>query len=415
MKVNLTPFSIYWFLFLILNVIYFIFPFLFFLLLPAVFVMILIWGICVFEIGRATIISSQTKRITRVILAFLASLLTISINPIGMILLDFINWRHINSFADYFSKAYWIIFLIHMLLFWLGEEIGYFSQKGLFNMVKIISDSTCDLSAELVAQYDIDILPLHILLGDEEFEDGKTITPDEIYSWSDEHKTTPKTSAPSLAETIELFRPYVEEGREIVCFSISNSMSTSGNVMRLAAGELEAENRITVIDSANLSTGIGLLVIEAAIMAKNGHSASEIASVMETLKPNVRASFVVDTLTYLYRGGRCNAVAAMAGGVLKLHPKIVVENGAMDATKKYRGKINSVIMSYVKDMETDLKAARPDRVFITHSGCDAATVESVRSYLESLGVFHEILETRAGGVVSSHCGPGTLGVLFIAK
>ena len=282
-------------------------------------------------------------------------------------------------------------------------------------MVKIISDSTCDLSAELVAQYDIDILPLHILLGDEEFEDGKTITPDEIYTWSDEHKTTPKTSAPSLAETIELFRPYVEEGREIVCFSISNSMSTSGNVMRLAAGELEAENRITVIDSANLSTGIGLLVIEAAIMAKNGHSASEIASVMETLKPNVRASFVVDTLTYLYRGGRCNAVAAMAGGVLKLHPKIVVENGAMDATKKYRGKINSVIMSYVKDMETDLKAARPDRVFITHSGCDAATVESVRSYLESLGVFHEILETRACGVVSSHCGPGTLGVLFIAK
>lgn len=282
-------------------------------------------------------------------------------------------------------------------------------------MVKIISDSTCDLSAELVAQYDIDILPLHILLGDEEFEDGKTITPDEIYSWSDEHKTTPKTSAPSLAETIELFRPYVEEGREIVCFSISNSMSTSGNVMRLAAGELEAENRITVIDSANLSTGIGLLVIEAAIMAKNGHSASEIASVMETLKPNVRASFVVDTLTYLYRGGRCNAVAAMAGGVLKLHPKIVVENGAMDATKKYRGKINSVIMSYVKDMETDLKAARPDRVFITHSGCDAATVESVRSYLESLGIFHEILETRAGGVVSSHCGPGTLGVLFIAN
>ena len=282
-------------------------------------------------------------------------------------------------------------------------------------MVKIISDSTCDLSAELVAQYDIDILPLHILLGDEEFEDGKTITPDEIYSWSDEHKTTPKTSAPSLAETIELFRPYVEEGCEIVCFSISNSMSTSGNVMRLAAGELEAENRITVIDSANLSTGIGLLVIEAAIMAKNGHSASEIASVMETLKPNVRASFVVDTLTYLYRGGRCNAVAAMAGGVLKLHPKIVVENGAMDATKKYRGKINSVIMSYVKDMETDLKAARPDRVFITHSGCDAATVESVRSYLESLGVFHEILETRAGGAVSSHCGPGTLGVLFIAK
>ena len=282
-------------------------------------------------------------------------------------------------------------------------------------MVKIISDSTCDLSPELIAKYDIDILPLHILLGEDEYEDGRNITPQQIYDWSDAHKTTPKTSAPSLAEAIELFRPYIEEKREIVCFSISGSMSTSGNVMRLAAEELEASDLVTVIDSANLSTGIGLLVIEAAIMAEKGQSAAEIAATIESLKPNVRASFVVDTLTYLYRGGRCNAVSAMAGGVLRLHPKIVVENGAMDASKKYRGKINSVIMSYVKDMEEDLKSARPERVFITHSGCDRDTVNAVRSYLESFGIFHEILETRAGGVVSSHCGPGTLGVLFIAK
>ena len=282
-------------------------------------------------------------------------------------------------------------------------------------MVKIISDSTCDLSPELIAKYDIDILPLHILLGEDEYEDGRNITPQQIYDWSDTHKTTPKTSAPSLAEAIELFRPYIEEKREIVCFSISGSMSTSGNVMRLAAEELEASDLVTVVDSANLSTGIGLLVIEAAIMAEKGQSAAEIAATIESLKPNVRASFVVDTLTYLYRGGRCNAVSAMAGGVLRLHPKIVVENGAMDASKKYRGKINSVIMSYVKDMEEDLKSARPERVFITHSGCDRDTVNAVRSYLESFGIFHEILETRAGGVVSSHCGPGTLGVLFIAK
>lgn len=280
-------------------------------------------------------------------------------------------------------------------------------------MVKIISDSTCDLSPELIAKYDIDILPLHILLGEDEYEDGKNITPEQIYSWSDENKTTPKTSAPALTDAIELFKQYIDEGREIVCFSISSSMSTSGNVMRIAAEELEAEDRITVIDSANLSTGIGLLVIEAAIMAQNNHTVEEIVSAIEALKPNVRASFVVDTLTYLYRGGRCNAVSAMAGGVLKLHPKIVVENGAMNASKKYRGKINSVIMTYVKDMEDDLKAARPNRVFITHSGCDRAIVEEVHSYLENLGVFSEILETRAGGVISSHCGPGTLGVLFI--
>ena len=280
-------------------------------------------------------------------------------------------------------------------------------------MVKIISDSTCDLSPELIAKYDIDILPLHILLGEDEYEDGKNITPEQIYSWSDENKTTPNTSAPALTDAIELFKPYIDEGREIVCFSISSSMSTSGNVMRIAAEELEAEDCITVIDSANLSTGIGLLVIEAAIMAQNNHTVEEIVSAIEALKPNVRASFVVDTLTYLYRGGRCNAVSAMAGGVLKLHPKIVVENGAMNASKKYRGKINSAIMTYVKDMEDDLKAARPDRVFITHSGCDRTIVEEVHSYLENLGVFSEILETRAGGVISSHCGPGTLGVLFI--
>ncbi len=280
-------------------------------------------------------------------------------------------------------------------------------------MVKIISDSTCDLSPELIAKYDIDILPLHILLGEDEYEDGKDITPEQIYNWSDENKTTPKTSAPALTDAIELFKPYIDEGREIVCFSISSSMSTSGNVMRIAAEDLEAEERITVIDSANLSTGIGLLVIEAAIMAQNNHTVEEIVSAIEALKPNVRASFVVDTLTYLYRGGRCNAVSAMAGGVLKLHPKIVVENGAMKASKKYRGKINSAIMTYVKDMEDALKAARPDRVFITHSGCDRTIVEEVHSYLENLGVFSEILETRAGGVISSHCGPGTLGVLFI--
>lgn len=282
-------------------------------------------------------------------------------------------------------------------------------------MVKIISDSTCDLSPELIKRYDIDILSLHILLGEDEYKDGKNITPEEIFAWSDEHKTTPKTSAPSLADAMEIIRPYVEQKREVICFSISGSMSTSGNVMRLAAEELEASDLVTVIDSANLSTGIGLLVIEAAVMAQAGKNAAEISAAIEILKPKVRASFVVDTLTYLYRGGRCNAVAAMAGSVLKLHPKIVVENGAMDASKKYRGKLHSVVMAYVRDMEDALKKARPERVFITHSGCDRKIVEDVQSYLQSLGVFDEILETRAGGVVSSHCGPGTLGVLFIAK
>lgn len=282
-------------------------------------------------------------------------------------------------------------------------------------MVKIIADSTCDLSKELIEKYDITILSLHILLGEQEYRDGVDITPEEIFAWSDKNKTTPKTSAPSLVEAMECLKQYVDEGREVICFSISGSMSTSGNVMRLAAEELEAGNLVTVIDSANLSTGIGHLVVEAAIMSEQGDDAETIAKEIEKLKPLVRASFVVDTLTYLYRGGRCNAVAALVGGALKLHPKIVVENGAMDATKKYRGKLDHVILSYTKDMEASLKTAKPDRVFITHSGCDRETVDKVRNYLEGLQHFHEIIETRAGGVISSHCGPGTLGVLFIAQ
>lgn len=282
-------------------------------------------------------------------------------------------------------------------------------------MVKIIADSTCDLSQDLLIKYDISILPLHVLLGEEEYLDGRTITPDKIYEWSDAHKTTPKTSAPSLTEAMELMKPYVEEEREIVCFSISDEMSTSGNVMRLAAAELQAEHLVTVINSANLSTGIGHLVIEAAIFAQNGLKGKEIAEEIDKLKPLVRASFVVDTLTYLHRGGRCSSVAALAGSALKLHPKIVVENGRMEASKKYRGKIDYVILSYVRDMEAELKVAKKDRVFITHSGCDEEVIVSVQSYLEELQIFDEILVTRAGGVISSHCGPGTLGVLFITK
>ncbi len=280
-------------------------------------------------------------------------------------------------------------------------------------MVKIIADSTCDLSQELIEQYDIDIVPLHILLGDKEYEDGKTITPEEIYRWSDENKTTPKTSAVSIDMAIEVFRPYVEAGREIICFTISSDMSTTINVMNMAAEELNSDNQITVIDSANLSTGIGLQVVEAAIMAQEGKSAVEIIAQIEELRPRVSASFVADTLTYLHRGGRCSGIAAMAGGMLKLHPKIIVENGKMRPDKKYRGKMSNVILDYVKDMEEDIKHARPNRVFITHSGCDREVVEATRRYLEDLHVFEDIIETVAGGVISSHCGPGTLGVLFI--
>lgn len=281
-------------------------------------------------------------------------------------------------------------------------------------MLKIFADSTCDLSPELITRYDVTVVPLNVNLGEDAYEDGVTITPDEIYKWSDAHNATPKTSAVSLVKMEELFGAAKEAGDEIICFTISDDMSSTGQVMRLAAQSVGYEEKIHVINSANLSTGHGLMVIEAAEMAKAGNSVPEILAHLEAVRPKVRASFVVDTLVYLHRGGRCSSVEALAGSVLKLHPRIVVEDGKMHAAKKYRGKMSQVILSYVKDMEEGLKTARPDRVFITHSGCTGEILDSVRTYLENLGIFKEIHITRAGGVVSSHCGPGTLGVLFIA-
>ena len=282
-------------------------------------------------------------------------------------------------------------------------------------MIKVISDSTCDLSKELIEKYDIKIVPLHIVLGENEFLDGKNIAPDDIYAWSDANNATPKTSAVSIEEAAEAIKQITDQGEQAVIFTIASGMSTTNNVFRLAVGELEVEKQIRIIDSANLSTGVGLQVIEAAILAKEGKSLDEIVAAIEAITPKVRASFVVDTLTYLHRGGRCSGLAALAGGMLKLHPKIVVKNGIMGPDKKYRGKMNSVILSYARELEEGLCSARKERVFITHSGCSQEIIDSVRAYLESLNHFEEILVTQAGGVVSSHCGPGTLGVLFIEK
>lgn len=280
-------------------------------------------------------------------------------------------------------------------------------------MVKIISDSTCDLSPELIARYDIDIIPLHIILGENDYTDGQSISPDDIYRWSDENRQSPKTAAISVEDALAALEPYAKEGREVVCFTISGSMSSTYNVLRMAA-EQAAPALIHVIDSKNLSTGVGLQVIAAAKMAQQGASAAEIAEKIKADRALVRASFVVDTLTYLHRGGRCSGLAALMGGALKLHPRITVAEGKMSATKKYRGRMDRVIRDYVADLMDELKQARKEHVFITHSGCDEAILAAVYGMLDNLHHFDEIHVTRAGGVISSHCGPGTLGVLFTA-
>ncbi len=280
-------------------------------------------------------------------------------------------------------------------------------------MTRIISDSTCDLSKELIQEYNIEILPLYVRLGDDEYLDGVNIEPETIYKWSDNCGETPKTAAPSVNDIIEVFKKNSSD--DIVIFTISASMSASFNNCKLAAEELGIADKVHIIDSENLSTGIGLLVLKAAEMAADGKNAAEIEKYIFSIRSKVRASFVVDTLTYLYRGGRCTGLAALFGTALKLHPRIAVVNGAMRPEKKYRGNASKYVMDYVTDMDEAIQNAESKRVFITHSGCDKAVVDMVRQHLSSMNVFDQIIETRAGSVISSHCGPGTLGVLFISK
>ena len=280
--------------------------------------------------------------------------------------------------------------------------------------VKIIADSTCDLSEELLEKYDITVIPLYIQLEEESYLDKLEITPTEIFAWADKNGKTPKTAAPGIDVVQGILEKFYKEETELIYFSISASMSTTSNVVRLVAEDMEYDN-LHIIDSMNLSTGIGLQVLRAAELAAEGKSAEEIVAYMEGIRDKVRASFVIDTLTYLQRGGRCSAMTALMAGALKIKPQISVEGGKMDVTKKYRGNIGVAIKKYLSDLEEDLKQADETRVFITHSGCSDEVIKMVYDYLEGLNYFKEIHITTAGSVISSHCGPNTLGVLFYEK
>lgn len=280
--------------------------------------------------------------------------------------------------------------------------------------VKIISDSTCDLSPELIKRYDIDIVPLYVTLGDESLKDGQEITPDELYAWADKNKTTPKTSAITQEDAYKMLKKYTDQGYEIVYTGISSEMSVSHGVVQMVAKELPG-SKIAVVDSRNLSTGVGHVVIKAAELAASGMGAYEIKEELDKFTPLVRASFVVDTITYLYRGGRCSAVAAFGATALNLKPSIVVENGKMRPDAKLHGRIDRALKKYVKAMTPELLKARRDRVFITHSGSSEEIIAMIKEYIEQLNYFDEILVTRAGCVISSHCGPGTLGVLYVEQ
>ena len=279
--------------------------------------------------------------------------------------------------------------------------------------VKIISDSTRDLSRELIEKYDIDILPLSVNLGEETRKDGIDVTPDDIYDFVERTGVLPKTSAPNISDFIDLFTKWHEQGYSIVHFNISADFSSSYHNACLAAEEV---GDVYVVDSRNLSTGQGHVVLHGAELAAQGKSAAEIKESCEELATRVEASFVVDSIDYLYKGGRCSALAAFGANLLKLKPCIEVIDGKMTPSKKFRGKIDKVIMDYVDSKLKGRDDIIRHRIFITHTKCSEEIVERVRArILELCPEFDEIIETTAGCTVTSHCGPYTLGVLFIRK
>ncbi|MBE6660603.1 MAG: DegV family protein [Ruminococcaceae bacterium] len=278
--------------------------------------------------------------------------------------------------------------------------------------VIIASDSTCDLSQELIERYQIKILPLEVSLGDKQYHDGVDINPDMIYENYEQTGQLPKTAALNISEFDEYFAKETADGNELVLFTISSDMSSTFNNARLASQEYEG---VYPVNTMNLSTGGGLLVLAAAEMAAEGKSAKEIAEACSALRERVDASFVIDNLEFLHKGGRCSAIAAFGANLLQLKPCVMVRDGKMIVGKKYRGKFAMTLEKYIADRIGDASDIDTKRIFVTHAGCDEAIVDQCVKQVTDMGVFDEVLVTRAGCTVSAHCGRNTLGVLFIRK
>lgn len=276
--------------------------------------------------------------------------------------------------------------------------------------VLITADSTCDLSQELLERFQIKTIPLTIQLGEDSFLDGQGFTPELMYKRYRQDGTLPKTSACSIQQFIDFFSQFTQAGYEVVHLDISSELSCSYANARLAAQELEG---VYPVDSQMLSTGVGLLAIEGAECRDKGMNAAEIARHLDALKEKVDTSFVLDTLEFMWKGGRCSAVASLGANLLKLKPALEMKEGKLGVYKKYRGSIATVYRQYIKERLAG-KSICPGHVFITESGeIDEATIAELEALVRELIPVKEIHHTSAGCTVSSHCGPKTLGVLFI--
>ena len=277
--------------------------------------------------------------------------------------------------------------------------------------IKISADSTCDLSQELIDKYGIAIMPLHVSLGENDYLDGMTIQPQDIYDYYAATKKLPKTGARSTEEYAEFFRGILSEGYDaIVHFTISADMSASYSNADIAAHELKD---VYVVDSRQLSTGIGLLVLDACDKLEEGMSARDIAERSRSRTYATKSSFIVDTLEFLHKGGRCSSLAYLGANLLQIKPCLEVKNGLIGVESKPMGRYRRCVAKYCEAIKNGMTSPDPKRCFITHTKMDEGIAEEVIETVKSWGIFDEILETTAGSTVTTHCGANTIGILYI--
>ncbi|MDE7171544.1 MAG: DegV family protein [Oscillospiraceae bacterium] len=276
--------------------------------------------------------------------------------------------------------------------------------------IKITATSTCDLPPELLERYQITMVPLYVSFGGNTYKDGLEAGPEDIFRHVEGGGQLPSTAAVNIADYQELFEELSPKYDAVLHITIGSEFSSCYQNALVAA---EDYSNVYVVDSRNLTTGQGLLAVEAAIAAERGDSIEDILKLLDGLIDKVDTTFVVDKLDYLAKGGRCSSVVALGANLLKLKPCIVLADGKMTVGKKYRGAFDKVLPDYVRD-QLNGKDVRTDRMVIVHTRCDPAIPAAVEQVVREYG-FQEIIHTVAGSTISCHCGPNTLGILFLRK
>ena len=276
--------------------------------------------------------------------------------------------------------------------------------------VKIVTDSTSDLSYSTLEKYGIERVPLHIILGDDSYPDDKSLKSEDLFRFADQTGTLPKSAAVNEFEFEEVFKKLLDEDFDIFFLGISSKLSSTMQNAQIAAEKLGRE-RFSIVDSLSLSTGVGLQLLEASDLAMQGAGLKDITQHALSIRGKVQASFVVDTLKYLYMGGRCSRLASIVGSRLKIKPMLELVNGEIVPGTKFRG--NDYIKKYYDQMMERADEIDPKRIFVTH--CLADKAEELKAMLETEHGFKNVEITEASPTISTHCGPGTIGILYIYK